>query len=109
QARTPGARVRGAAVAAAAAVAHAELAAAAAFAAGVHAFDQFVATVVEPVGAADRGRFDATPGGLALAVFAEVVIRVQLVPELAHAQLDHDRVVEVTQHLHVIGDHVLGV
>src|SRR5690606_3961065 len=104
--RAPGARVAApAAVAAAAAVANAH----AARAAGVHAVDQFLAAAFQPVGPADAGRVDAALGRLAGAVLAEVVVGIELVAQFAHAQFDHDRVVEEAEHLDLVGDHVLGI
>src|SRR5690606_10882437 len=90
QARPPGARVSAAAVAAAVAVALAELRAVA-LAAHVHALDQLVAAAVKPVGAAHGRRVGAALLRLALAVLAELVVGLELVAQLAHAQLDHDR------------------
>src|SRR5690606_7710256 len=107
QARAPGAGVAGAAVAAAVAVAEAEAAVAAAAAA--HALDQFVAAGVQPLGAADRGGLHAALARLALAVLTELVVGLELVAQLAHAQFHHDRVVEEAQHLDVVRDHVLRV
>src|SRR3546814_8267034 len=54
-------------------------------------------------------RLDAALGRLVGAVLAEIVVGIELVAQLAHAQLDHDRVVEEAEHLDLVGDHVLGV
>src|SRR5690606_761261 len=103
---TPGAHVAAlGAVAAAAAVADANVA----LAARAHAPDQLVAAAVQPVGAADAGRLDAAPRRFEGAVFAEIVVGVELVAQFAHAQLDHDGAVEEAEHLDVVGDHVLRV
>src|SRR3546814_8101967 len=86
QPRAPGARVAApAAVAAAAAVADADIA----LAARVHAVDQLLAAALQPVGLADGGRLDAALGRLVGAVLAEIVVGIELVAQLAHAQLDH--------------------
>src|SRR6478735_2904868 len=88
-ARTPAARVglaRGR-VAAAAAVAGAEFA----VAPHVHAVDEFVAARFQPVGAAQLRRLQAAALGFVLAVVAEIVVGLELVLELAHAQFDHHR------------------
>src|SRR5690606_16304240 len=83
QPRAPGARVAApATVAAAAAVADADVA----LASRMHAVDQFLAAALQPVGLADGGRLDAALGRLAGAVFAEVVVGIELVAQLAHAQ-----------------------
>src|SRR5690606_25072795 len=106
QPRAPCARVAApAAVAAAAAVADADVAPAA----RAHAVDQLLAAALQPVGLADGGRLDATLVRLVGAVLAEIVVGIELVAQLAHAQLDHDRVVEETEHLALVGDHVLRV
>src|SRR5690606_8360451 len=107
-ARAPRAHVAAGATAVAAgtavAPAHAALAAAA-----VHALDQLLAAAVEPLGAADLVRLQAAALGLVLAEVAELVVRVQFVLQLAHRQLDHDRVVEEAEHRHLVGDHVVGI
>src|SRR5690606_34302244 len=110
-ARAPGPRIaapRGRGVAAAAAVAGTQ-AATATTATGMHALYQFLATRVEPVRATDLLRFQAAALGLRLTVVAEVVVGLDLMAQLAHRQLDHDRVVEEAQHLHVVRDHVVGI
>src|SRR5690606_9674620 len=76
-----------------------------AVAARMHAVEQFLAPALEPVGAADARRVLPAPDGFGLAVVAEVLVGVELVLEVARAQLDHDRVVEVAEHRHRVGDH----
>src|SRR5690606_35707113 len=101
-ARAPGPRIaasRGRAVATAAAVARAQ-AATATTATGVHALDQLLAARIEPVGATDLLGFQATALGLRFAVVAEVVVGLVFMRQLAHRQLDHDRIVEEAEHLH---------
>src|SRR5690606_27557098 len=101
-ARAPGAHVAAlGTVAAAVAVADADVA----LAARTHAADQLVAAAFQPVGTAEAGRLDPALARLVGPEFAEVVVGVELVAQFAHAQLDHDRVVEETKHLDAVGDH----
>jgi hypothetical protein len=54
-------------------------------------------------------RLKAAALGFVFAVVAEIVVGLELVLELAHAQLDHHRVVEEAQHFDIVRDDVLRV
>src|SRR5690554_5003070 len=71
-----------------------------AFAALVHAVLQFHATRLEPIRRAHGGRIQAKAARLAFTEITEVVVGFDLVLEIAHAQLDHDRVVQIAQYRH---------
>lgn len=70
---------------------------------------KLLAPRLEPVGTADLSRIHAPPPRLDLAVAAEILISLELMPELAGDELDHDRIVEESEDRHAVGDEILRI
>src|SRR5690606_7355488 len=76
-----------------------------------HAVDQLDAARFGPLDALglEARDVDAAARRFVAAVGDEVLVGLDLVLQLAHAQLDHDRIVEEAEHRHRVRDDVLRV